>query len=242
MDEQSLADQFVRGLQAVLDGAAARIGIPRTHDTPQQAQPSTSTPSPTRRLGQRGQRQASRSDKWSSGSHRTRVRNDPAAGATVAGRLVPDAAVHRRTGRSVEDHHAAHGVGRRVDLHVNRPDAGFWTGLDRAARPGGVQPWAGAPERHRGIATAVAAVGIGKIERRLVRPPITLRSAQRQAGQRESAVMGPAGPVSRMRAAVKDGAAGAGCGGRWLGQPVKCSQSKPGSRRGSSAARCRLPA
>jgi len=31
MDEQGLRDQFERGLQAVLDGAASRIGIPRPH-------------------------------------------------------------------------------------------------------------------------------------------------------------------------------------------------------------------
>jgi AcrR family transcriptional regulator len=34
MDEGSLADQFERGLQAVLDGAAARLGIPRRPATP----------------------------------------------------------------------------------------------------------------------------------------------------------------------------------------------------------------
>jgi hypothetical protein len=39
MDDQGLADQFERGLQAVLDGAATRIGIPRTRDTPQPQAP-----------------------------------------------------------------------------------------------------------------------------------------------------------------------------------------------------------
>jgi AcrR family transcriptional regulator len=51
MDEQGLTDQFERGLQAVLDGAATRIGIRRNQDTPQQAQPPTSTSGPKRRPG-----------------------------------------------------------------------------------------------------------------------------------------------------------------------------------------------
>lgn len=47
MDEQGLEDQFERGLQAVLDGAATRIGIPRSDNTPQQpARRPSNTPRP----------------------------------------------------------------------------------------------------------------------------------------------------------------------------------------------------
>jgi len=52
MDEQGLANQFERGLEAVLDGAATRIGIPSTHDTATAASPTlSSTPSSRRRPG-----------------------------------------------------------------------------------------------------------------------------------------------------------------------------------------------
>ena len=72
MDEQGLADQFERGLQAVLDGAAARIGIPHHHDTPQQsAKPPAGAASPARRQADGGRRRSTKqSDKGASGSRR----------------------------------------------------------------------------------------------------------------------------------------------------------------------------
>jgi AcrR family transcriptional regulator len=72
MDEQGLAEQFERGLQAVLDGAATRIGIP-AHPSPRASRPDAAA----RHLGPRGSSQnatpgtVTHSGKGSSGSRRS---------------------------------------------------------------------------------------------------------------------------------------------------------------------------
>jgi AcrR family transcriptional regulator len=71
MDEQGLAEQFERGLQAVLDGAATRIGIPRSTATPRKPPRRRSqAPRPTRQQPEHQPGTATQSGKGSSDSRR----------------------------------------------------------------------------------------------------------------------------------------------------------------------------